>query len=152
MDTPSQLECWDEGGSSEFREECENCPTARQNTTSTPTDQTRAWCEDSHRSRDVKCVYACATACVCLCPGGQEVMLRYLLCSQHRETPRSFWHVQRIISLSSHLSVQLQGLKVGLESGLGGSQSCWRPAAGWERQTGEQKCVCVGGGNLSMES
>lgn len=90
MDTPSQLECWDEGGSSEFREECENCPTARQNTTSTPTDQTRAWCEDSHRSRDVKCVYACATACVCLCPGGQEVMLWYLLCSQHRETPRSF--------------------------------------------------------------
>lgn len=152
MDTPSQLECWDEGGSSEFREECENCPTARQNTTSTPTDQTRAWCEDSHRSRDVKCVYACATACVCLCPGGQEVMLWYLLCSQHWETPRSFWHVQRIISLSSHLSVQLQGLKVGLESGLGGSQSCWRPAAGWERQTGEQKCVCVGGGNLSMES
>lgn len=39
--------------------------------------------QDSHRSRDIKYVYVCATACVCLCAGGQEVMLWYLLCSQH---------------------------------------------------------------------
>lgn len=33
--------CRDEGGSSEFWEECEKCPTVRQNTRSTPADETK---------------------------------------------------------------------------------------------------------------
>lgn len=78
-------------------------------------------------------VYVCVTACGCLCccPGVPEVMFWYFLCSRRRETPCSVRTADHFPP-NSHLSVQLQGLKVGVESQLGGSHSRWRTGAGWE--------------------
>lgn len=140
--------CWDEGGFREFGEECANCLTVRQSTKSNPTDQTRAVWEDLQKYK-MCLTYVCV--CECFCVWRSKVTPGYLLCSRRWETPRTFWHARRLSFQHSHLSVQLQGSKVTSQSGLGGSQSCWWPAAAREskrkedRQTGEEKCVCLDG-------
>lgn len=87
--------------------------------------------------------------CECFCVWRSKVTPGYLLCSRRWETPRTFWHARRLSFQHSHLSVQLQGSKVRSQSGLGGSQSCWWPAAAREskreRKTGrlEKRNVSV---------
>lgn len=71
--------CWEEGGPTEFREDFENFPTVRQNTRAVPLLIKPEYGERTHR--DVFCLCVCVTACSC--PGGQDAMLWYLLCSRH---------------------------------------------------------------------
>lgn len=105
MDTPSQsghwMGCWDEGGCSEFREECESCPAVRQNTTRNP-DQTRFMLTGLTRI----CVwFMCVCDCMYRLCVGQEI-IRWCLNLSSNHLARTADQFPQISSGSSAVLVK----------------------------------------------